>query len=75
MYSKQINLKGGYSWNKMWSLKSLVMLRFESGTSLHAINISHSQGLFWCSVLNILEMASVDTLFLCPAGQQAWLCS
>ena len=36
MYSKQTNLKGGYSWNKMWSLKSLVMLKFESRSSLHA---------------------------------------
>ena len=29
-------LKGGYSQNKMWSLKSLVMLKFESRSSLHA---------------------------------------
>ena len=36
MYSKQTNLKGGYSWNKMWSLKNLVMLKFESRSSLHA---------------------------------------
>ena len=36
MYSKQTNLKGGYSWNKMWPLKSLVMLKFESRSSLHA---------------------------------------
>ena len=27
-------------------------------------NISDSQALFWCSVLIILEMASLDTLFL-----------
>ena len=26
MYSKQTHLKGVYSWIKMWSLKSLVML-------------------------------------------------
>ena len=30
-------LKGGYSWNKMWSLTSLVMLKFESRSSLHAV--------------------------------------
>ena len=27
MYSKQANLKDAYSWNKMWSLKSLAMLK------------------------------------------------
>ena len=37
MFSKQTNLKGVYSWNKMWSLKSLVMLKCESRTSLHAV--------------------------------------
>ena len=37
MYSKQTNLKGVYSWNKMCSLTSLVMLKCESGTSLHAV--------------------------------------
>ena len=30
----QTNLKGVYSWNKMWPLKSLVMLQCESRTSL-----------------------------------------
>ena len=35
MYSKQTNLKGVYSWNKMWSLKSLAVLTFES--SLYAV--------------------------------------
>ena len=38
-------------------------------------NINDSQALFWCSVLIILEMASLDTLFLCSAGQQPWPCS
>ena len=37
MYSKQTNLKGVYSWNKMWSLKSLVMSKCESRSSLHAV--------------------------------------
>ena len=37
MYSKQTNLKGVYFWNKMWSLKSLVMLNCESRTSLHVV--------------------------------------
>ena len=36
MFSKQTNLKGEYSWNKMWSLKSLIMLMFESRSSLDA---------------------------------------
>ena len=60
--------------NKMWSLKSLVMLsvRLERVYTQH--NISDRQAMFWCSVM-ILEMASLDTLFLCSAGQQTWLCS
>ena len=29
-HNKKTNLKGVYSWNKMWSLKSLVMLKCES---------------------------------------------
>ena len=37
--------------------------------------ISDSQALFWCSVPIILEMASLDTMFLCRAEQQTWLCS
>ena len=70
MYSKQTN--------KMWSLKSLVMLKCESRTNLPVYmryNISDSQALLWCFVLIILEMASVDTLFLCSAEEEAWLCS
>ena len=34
-------------------------------------NISDSQALFWCFVLIILRMASLDTIFLCSVGQQA----
>ena len=37
MYIKQTNLKGVYSWNKRWPLKSLAMLKFESRNSLPAI--------------------------------------
>ena len=36
MYSTLTNLKDGYSLNKMWSSKSLVTLKFESRSSLHA---------------------------------------
>ena len=36
MYSKQTNLKGVHFWNKMWPVKSLVMLKFESRSILHA---------------------------------------
>ena len=36
MYSKQTNLKGAYSWKKM-SLNSLVMLKCEGKTGLHAV--------------------------------------
>ena len=32
-------------------------------------DISDSQALFWCSALIIWQMASLDTLFLCSAGQ------
>ena len=44
-------LKGVYSWNKMWSLKSLAMLKCESRTSLRAVQHkrqSHSI-LMFCS--------------------------
>ena len=37
IYNQETNLKGAYSWNKMWSLKSLAMLNCESRTSLHAV--------------------------------------
>ena len=62
MYSKQTNSKGVYSWNKMWSLKNLVMLNCES--SLHAVQF-----------LIILKVASLGTSFSCSVGQQAWLYS
>ena len=61
--------------NKVWSLKSLVVLKCENELVYMQCNINDSQALFWCSDLIILEMASQDTLFLCSAGQQAWLCS
>ena len=35
IYNKQTNLKGLYSWNKMWPLKNLAMLKCENKTSLH----------------------------------------
>ena len=44
MYSKQTNLKGVYSWNKMRSLKSLAMLKCDIRTSLHAIQNKWQQG-------------------------------
>ena len=50
--------------NKMWSLKSLAMLKSESRTSPHQCNISDSKALFWCFVLIILRMASLINLFL-----------
>ena len=37
MYNKQTNSKGVYSWNKIWSLKRLTMLKYESRGSLHAV--------------------------------------
>ena len=37
MYSKQTNLKDVYSCNKMWSLKTSVMLKCESRTILHKV--------------------------------------
>ena len=57
MYSKQTN--------KMWLLKSLVILKYESRTSLHAVQYQsqpHSVLSLLCFVLIILEMASLDTL-------------
>ena len=38
-------------------------------------NVSDSQALFWYFVVIILRMAGLETLFLCSAGQQVWLCS
>ena len=49
------------SLNKIWSLKSLAMLKCESRTSLHAVQISNSQTLF-CFVLIILRMAIAQAL-------------
>ena len=37
MYGKQTHLKGVYFRNKMWSLKSLVMLKCESRVNLQAV--------------------------------------
>ena len=81
MYSKQTNLESAYSWNKMWSWKSLVMYvtteskRVSLSLVYMKYNISDSQALFWCSFLIILEMVSLDTLLLYSTGQQAWICS
>ena len=63
--------------NRMWSLKSLAMFKCESSYVLVYMqyDIRDSQALFWCFVLVILRMASLDTLFFCSVGQQAWLCS
>ena len=51
MYSKQANSKGVYSWNKMWSLKRLVMLKYESRTDLHIVQYMWHPGsvLMFCS--------------------------
>ena len=35
--SKITDNKGVYSWNKMWSLKSLAILKREGRTCLHAV--------------------------------------
>ena len=56
-------------------IKKLSYVKCESRTSLHAVQYKWQSGsvlLFW---LIILEMASLDTLFLCSVGQQAWLSS
>ena len=37
MYNKETNLKGLYTWNKMWPLTNLAMLNSENRTSLHAV--------------------------------------
>ena len=46
-YSKQKNLKGVYSGDWMWSLKSLAKFKCESKTSLHAVQDKRQL----CSVL------------------------
>ena len=35
--TSMIILKGVYPWNKMWSLKSLAMLKCDCRNSLHAV--------------------------------------
>ena len=62
MYSKQTN--------KTLSLKSLIMLSVRLELVYMQYNISDSQALFWCPVI-IVEMASLETLFLRSVGQQA----
>ena len=59
----------------MWSLKSLVMLGCQGRISLHAVQYKWRLGsvLMICSYY--LRMPSLDLLFLCSMGQQAWLCS
>ena len=37
MCNKQTNLKGLSTWNKMWPLENLAMLKSENRTSLHAV--------------------------------------
>ena len=57
MYSKQTN--------KMWLLKSLVILKCESRTSQHTVQYQSQPDSvlpLLCFVLIILEMASLDTL-------------
>ena len=46
MYSKQTNLQGVYSWNKMWSLKGLAMLKCETRFCLYVVQPKDSQALF-----------------------------
>ena len=60
---------------KMWSLKSLVMLKCENRTSLYSVQYKWRPGFVLMFFFVTLEIASLDTLFLCSAGQQAWLCS
>ena len=64
---------------KMWSLKSLAILKCESGTSLLEVQCKWQPGSVFiiCSyyVLIILRMVSLGTLFLYYVGLQAWLCS
>ena len=56
----------------MCSLKNLAMLKCESRTSLYAV---HYFAVHYMQYTIILIMASLDTLFSCSVGQQAWLCS
>ena len=47
------------------------MLKCESRTSLHAVQYRQPGSVLMFFI--ILEMGSLDTLFLCSVGQQAWL--
>ena len=57
-------------WNKIWSLKSLVMLKCESRTSLHAVQYKWQPGsvLIFC-----YKKAPLDTFFLMFCGTALWL--
>ena len=57
------NLKGVHSWNKMFSLKSLDILKCESRTSLHVVQYKWQTGsvVMFCIVL-ILRMTSLEIL-------------
>ena len=60
MYTTQTDLKGVYSCNNMWSLKSLVMLKCESKLVYMQYSISDSQTMFLCSVSIILEIIILE---------------
>ena len=60
MYTTKTDLKGVYSCNNMWSLKSLVMLKCESKLVYMQYSISDSQTMFLCSVFIILEIIILE---------------
>ena len=49
------------------------MIKCETRTSLYTVKCKWQPGSV--DVVIILEMPSLYTLFLCSAGEQAWLCS
>ena len=65
MYGKQTNLKCLHFYNKTWSLKSLAILKSESRILVYMMyNVNDIQDLFRFSVVVMLRIASLDTLFL-----------
>ena len=85
MYNKQKNLKGAYSWNKMWSLKSFKSVRAELVYMQY--NISGRQALFGSSYKialikksiyqNIRNVFSISITFenrdkTCSGIEKAW---
>ena len=69
-YIKEANLKGVRSWNKLKSLRSLVILKCGRRTSLHAVQYKWQSGSVLMSCLYSVRNGQPSTFFLCSAGRE-----